>query len=110
MLKDAYQKYILEKEYKEDKNQLKLIDLLTQFSLQIEKSKTLIDKLFNKNYSLKRGGVYLWGKVGRGKTLVLNLFFENLQVKNKLKQHFYEFIVTRTADKKKVVRDSKSLL
>ena len=37
--------------------------------------------------------MYLWGKVGRGKTLVLNLFFENLQVKNKLKQHFHEFIL-----------------
>ncbi|EDV18758.1 hypothetical protein TRIADDRAFT_34674, partial [Trichoplax adhaerens] len=92
MLKDVYKKYILEKGYKEDKNQLKLIDLLTQFSLQIEKPKTLIDKLFSKNSSLKKG-VYLWGKVGRGKTLVLNLFFENLQVKNKLKQHFHEFIL-----------------
>ncbi len=92
MLKGVYKKYILEKGYEEDKNQLKLIDLLTQFSLQIEKPKTLIDKLFSKNSSLKRG-IYLWGKVGRGKILVLNLFFENLQVKNKLKQHFHEFIL-----------------
>ena len=58
MLKDVYNKYILEKGYKEDKNQLKLIDLLTQFSLQIEKPKTLIDKLFSKNSSLKRGCIY----------------------------------------------------
>ena len=92
MLKDAYKQYILEKGYQEDSNQLKLIDLLSDFSLQVEKPKTFITKFFKKELSIRRG-VYVWGKVGRGKTFILNLFFENLNIKNKLKQHFHEFIL-----------------
>ena len=92
MLKDIYKQYILERGYQEDSNQLKLIDLLSDFSSQIEKPKSLIDKFFKKEFSSRRG-VYVWGKVGRGKTFILNLFFENLNIKNKLKQHFHEFIL-----------------
>ncbi len=37
-------------------------------------------------------GIYLWGGVGRGKTFLLDLFFECLSLKNKLRIHFHRFM------------------
>jgi cell division protein ZapE len=37
-------------------------------------------------------GIYLWGGVGRGKTFLLDLFFECLTTKNKLRIHFHRFM------------------
>ena len=92
MLKDTYKKYILDNTYKENANQLELIDLLTNYTSEIESSRNLIFRLFNKKLS-KKHGVYLWGKVGRGKTFIFNIFFNNLKINNKHKQHFHEFML-----------------
>ena len=78
MLKDAYEKYILNNGYKKDTGQLALIDLLTNYTSQIESSRNLIFRLFNKKLS-KKHGVYLWGKVGRGKTFIFNIFFNKIK-------------------------------
>ena len=37
-------------------------------------------------------GVYLWGSVGRGKTFLMDLFFESLERKDKVRIHFYRFM------------------
>lgn len=38
-------------------------------------------------------GLYVWGGVGRGKTHLVDLFFENLPIKEKLRLHFHRFMV-----------------
>jgi cell division protein ZapE len=45
---------------------------------------------FKKPKALK--GVYLWGPVGRGKSMVMDLFFETAPVDRKLRIHFYAFM------------------
>jgi len=37
-------------------------------------------------------GIYLWGGVGRGKTFLLDMFFECLSLKDKLRIHFHRFM------------------
>ncbi len=38
-------------------------------------------------------GLYLWGDVGRGKTWLMNLFYEELAIKEKSRIHFHHFML-----------------
>ena len=37
-------------------------------------------------------GLYMWGGVGRGKTFLMDLFYEALPFQNKLRSHFHRFM------------------
>ncbi|TDR30759.1 cell division protein ZapE [Hydromonas duriensis] len=37
-------------------------------------------------------GVYLWGGVGRGKSVLMDTFYEHLPLKRKIRIHFHEFM------------------
>jgi len=49
-------------------------------------------------------GLYMWGGVGRGKSMLMDLFFDTVKVKQKKRAHFHEFMLdvhARLADARK---------
>lgn len=37
-------------------------------------------------------GLYIWGGIGRGKTFLMDLFFSNLHIQQKLRLHYHQFM------------------
>jgi cell division protein ZapE len=48
--------------------------------------------LFSKKSPAPPKGLYVWGSVGRGKTMLMDLFFEALPVRRKRRVHFHAFM------------------
>lgn len=52
--------------------------------------KRISQKWFHRSDNIE--GVYLWGGVGRGKTFLMDLFFEVLPLRSKKRYHFHHFM------------------
>jgi len=48
--------------------------------------------LFGRGNGAPPRGVYIYGEVGRGKTMLMDLFFETVGFRPKLRRHFHEFM------------------
>jgi len=53
---------------------------------------SFLRSLLGNNQKLPVHGAYLWGGVGRGKTFVMDLFFDSLPFEAKLRQHFHRMM------------------
>lgn len=52
----------------------------------------LLPKLFSKKAKPTVKGIYFYGRVGRGKTMLMDLFYENISIKHKKRIHFHRFM------------------
>ncbi len=100
---EQYQKLLTQNVLCEDKAQHHAIQALALLSEQLllaeqEKSK---DKkrtfdFFSKPSEHKNNsavqGLYFYGRVGRGKTMLMDLFYENIPLKHKKRIHFHHFM------------------
>jgi cell division protein ZapE len=90
-----YQALVEAGELKPDAGQanaaLKLADIQQQLEAVPPRGSTIWRLLGKKPDPVR--GLYLWGGVGRGKSMLMDLFFESVQVKHKRRAHFHEFML-----------------
>ena len=89
IMKNNFFKFCLDRKFQQNKQQLKVLDSLIKFY----KNKGLLRKILSKfSKSEKKLGFYLQGGVGVGKTMLLNFFFDSLEIP-KQRKHFNEFMI-----------------
>jgi len=88
-----YQLLLDSGEYLQDDHQLQAVQALDELwhSLQRQRHPTLLDRIRGKPAEYVKG-LYLWGSVGRGKTWLMDLFFDELPVSRKQRVHFHRFM------------------
>jgi cell division protein ZapE len=96
--KKAYVNLIKQRKLDFDPSQFELAKKLSKFAQIINSWGTLRYKFLR---FLKLGkkpkpfcfGMYIWGDVGRGKTMLLNTFYDNLTFNAKKRSYFHEFMI-----------------
>ncbi len=85
MLVEKYQKKVDAGELKYDAAQVNLLEILSKYLIPAGR--------FSIPFRKKAiSGVYIYGSVGRGKTAMMDLFFANSIIKNKLRLHFNSLV------------------
>jgi cell division protein ZapE len=91
---DGYQKRLAERELEADAAQSALavrLDALLRELMQRSQKRSVFSRLFGKEPASPKG-LYIWGSVGRGKTMLMDLFFEETPFEPKQRAHFHEFM------------------
>lgn len=88
-----YEKAIASGEFSEDSQQKSAMQYLDTVYQQILANRAKQRGLFS---FLKKTqppkGLYMWGGVGRGKTWMMDMFYEALPTDNKMRMHFHHFM------------------
>ena len=98
---EVYQQRVVAGLLDEDPAQLAALELLEALRVRSRESGNRFGKL--KGILRKPGqdpgnGLYLWGGVGRGKSMLMDLFHEHLPLDAKMRVHFLEFMQSVHAD------------
>jgi cell division protein ZapE len=92
----AYNQLVTNKKISDDPAQRKVLTKLDVLKQEIEAAnavkKGLLKKVFNKKKAAPKG-LYIWGGVGRGKSMLMDLFYANLNVESKRRTHFHAFMI-----------------
>ena len=93
-MRDAYQAELKARGYQSDPAQLRAIDALQRcaddWAAYKDKRSNSFKKLFNKPDIPK--GVYMYGGVGRGKSFLMDCFYNAVPIRRKTRLHFHEFM------------------
>lgn len=93
-VKENYQKELQVRGFQSDPAQLRAIDALercaNEWAAYKEKRSNKLKKLINRP-PIPRG-VYMYGGVGRGKSFLMDCFFDAVPIQRKTRLHFHEFM------------------
>ncbi|MFG1192891.1 cell division protein ZapE [Xanthobacter flavus] len=84
-------------EISEDPAQAEVVEEFARLELEL-RQRALAQKssalgwLFQRRAPVQPRGMYVYGKVGRGKTMLMDLFLDALPAKGKRRAHFHEFM------------------
>ena len=88
---NAYAALVAAGELKPDPDQAKAVQALDRFAAGLRDNGGLLKRLFGKAEAAC--GVYLWGGVGRGKSMLMDLAFDQIDVEPKRRTHFHAFML-----------------
>ena len=95
-IREVYEESLQREGHTEDSAQLDVIarfeDLQVRVASQRPRKGGLRTMFFRGEPRETVRGIYLWGGVGRGKTFLMDLFFESLDVKEKRRVHFHRMM------------------
>ena len=74
----------------DDPAQRRIAGRLNELYLQLQPKKT---SFLSKDSKTAPRGVYIWGSVGRGKSMLMDMFFETLTTPQKRRIHFHAFML-----------------
>ena len=88
-------------------------DFLAKQIIESNNKKSIVSNFFFKTQKNKIKGIYLHGGVGRGKSMIMDLFFNNINIKDKRRLHFHDFmkeVHQRIKDKSKKVKKNDTVI
>src|SRR5687768_6557031 len=89
----AYAALVAAGELKPDPDQKKAVKALDRLAAELVESKPgLLERLLGRGTEPTRG-VYLWGGVGRGKSMLMDLAFDQIAAEPKRRTHFAPFMI-----------------
>lgn len=93
-VRSVYEQQLLVRGYTSDAAQLEAVAALErcaqEWAVYKNKRSNAVKKLFNRS-ELPRG-VYMFGGVGRGKSFLMDCFFQAVPIERKVRLHFHEFM------------------
>ena len=90
---DAYQQLLSAGELRPDPDQRRAAEALDRLSRELAAARGgLLRKLLRRDPQPVRG-VYLWGGVGRGKSMLMDLAFDHIAAEPKRRVHFHAFML-----------------
>jgi cell division protein ZapE len=94
-LPQLYNQMVNNGEVTENASQREVASLLEALRQGIHKNSksSPVGKLFKKQIATGNArGLYLWGSVGRGKSMLMDMFFKNVDIASKRRVHFHAFM------------------
>ena len=88
---DAYVALVAAGELKADPDQQAAVVAIDRFAAKRANSVRLIKRLLGT--AKPPGGLYLWGGVGRGKSMLMDLAYEMIDIEPKRRTHFHAFMI-----------------
>ncbi len=91
---ERYEGLLAAGELKPDEDQRRAVGTLDRLAAELaaKRSGGFFSRLFGKPPRAPRG-IYMWGGVGRGKSMLMDLAFESIDVSPKRRVHFHEFMI-----------------
>ena len=95
-IQHAYSEIVARDKLQPDPAQQRIVDALQQLQAELSDSpgvlRSVLDAIGLGSKQRPQKGLYLWGGVGRGKTFLMDLFFETLAVPGKRRIHFHRMM------------------
>lgn len=115
-LRHRYAAALADKSFAPDPAQLRAVEALQRVAAGLTREAAAANSLLARIRRRMREpavqpvrGAYLWGGVGRGKTFVMDLFFEHLPFQHKLRYHFHR-LMYRVHGRLKTLRNAEAPL